>query len=98
MNYKIGWSKMGSYKGLLFIKERAVGSKSESPEYFLQRNSRDYHVCHIWKEVSPWKRSEELDKHIGKFVEVQGEEIVGDSHEPGIKETIPSLKYSQIIV
>lgn len=61
---------MNDYKGFLFSKLEAIGSKSEGPVYFIQQF--DYLEIKIVKNANPWEQDPVLQKYLGSKVEING--------------------------
>jgi hypothetical protein len=60
-----------TFKGLVYIKHVAVGSRSEGPGYFLQTKDRDYPL--VLEKRPPWKPDRQLEPFCRKMVEIEGE-------------------------
>ncbi|MCX5855896.1 MAG: hypothetical protein NTZ24_15240 [Deltaproteobacteria bacterium] len=66
------------YRGFLFIKLAAIGSKSEKPLYFLQaepERKEDYSLKA--QRDNPWGEDKRLHKFNGKKVKIDGSEEKG---------------------
>jgi heat shock protein HslJ len=62
---------MGIFKGLVYIKNHSVGSRSEGPKYYLQ-TFNDEHVLR-YVDKGPWELDYYLEFFCRKYVEVDGE-------------------------
>ena len=59
---------MSTFNGFLFSKLGRIGTKSEGPDYFLQL--KDYSEVPIIKKAELWQPDPELQKCLGKKVEI----------------------------
>ena len=62
--------QLNQFHGFLFSKLTNIGTKSEGPSYFLQY--RNYKDIKIIKHTNPWQRDPELEKFLGRNVEISG--------------------------
>lgn len=62
---------MSDYKGFLFSKLEAIGSKSEGPVYYIQQ--LDYIEIKILKKANPWEQDPALQKYLGSKVDISGQ-------------------------
>lgn len=60
---------MGTYKGLIYMKHLALGSRNEGPDYWLQTIDRDYQLHKTSQLPQPDLR---FDPLIGHIVEIAG--------------------------
>jgi len=64
---------MATFKGLVYVKHEAVGSKSEGPAYFLQTKTGDYLL--EYKREALYEPDYYLEFYVRSIVEVEGEAI-----------------------
>ena len=64
---------MAGFKGLLYVKQAAVGSKSEGPVYYLQTKDREYTL--IYGERHPWELDYKLEFFVRSLVKIEGEVV-----------------------
>jgi hypothetical protein len=62
---------METFKGLVYIKQGAIGSKSEGPEYYLQAFNKEYLLKYTDRHL--WELDYYLEFFCRKFVEINGE-------------------------
>jgi hypothetical protein len=62
---------MATFKGYLFSKLTAIGSKSEGPQYYLQQP--DYHELVVRKKVQLWQKDPQLHPHLDSKVVIEGD-------------------------
>lgn len=62
---------MAIFKGLIFVKHGAVGTKSEGPVYFLQTRTKDLLI--EFKERNMWEPDYHLEFFSRRIVEIEGE-------------------------
>lgn len=62
---------MESIEGFLFMRLERVGTRSEGPEYFLQRFDENPDL-HIRKNVAPWQDEPALRKYLAMKVTITG--------------------------
>jgi hypothetical protein len=62
--------KTGQFNGFLFSKLASIGTKSEGPAYFLQY--RNYKDIKIIKHARLWERDPQLEKYLGRNVQITG--------------------------
>jgi hypothetical protein len=62
---------MATFKGLIYVKQGRIGTKSEGPDYFLQAHDADYHLDRKTEEHL-WKPDYLLEFYSRKWVEIDG--------------------------
>lgn len=83
---------MTAYKGLLYVKHGAVGTRSEGPIYLLQTHAGDLLLSYE-RDRDPWEPDYHLEFYLRRMIEVLGKEI-GRGHI--LVEHIKELGVSQI--
>jgi hypothetical protein len=64
---------MSTFKGLLYVKHGAVGSKSEGPLYYIQTRIQDFLL--EYKGRQKWEPDYHLEFFCRQMVEIEGEKI-----------------------
>ena len=65
---------MATFKGLLYVKHGAVGTRSEGPVYYLQTRKADFVLHYTRDEHHPWELDYQLEFYARRMVDVEGEE------------------------
>jgi hypothetical protein len=77
---------MGLYKGLVFVKQGRIGTKSEGPDYFLQTKDHEYLLGR--KTVQElFKHDYFLEYYCRKWIEIEGELVQNNLTVKTIRET-----------
>lgn len=63
---------MATFKGLVYVKHHAVGSKSEGPAYFLQTKKKDYTLRYDLDRPL-YEPDYYLEFYVRSIVEIEGE-------------------------
>lgn len=61
---------MQEFKGLIYVRQGRVGSRSEGPDYYLQTPNGDYLLHHDNRPL--WRPDYYLEFYVRRIVEVQG--------------------------
>ena len=84
---QINLKKPNEFRGYLFARLAAWGSKSEGPAYFLQQGETKY--VPIKKHVEPWKSDPMLHKHLNTKVVIIGKLVDKTIHYRSISPMKP---------
>lgn len=77
---------MTSFKGFVYSKLHAIGTKSEGPSYYLQTYSPSGEELKMkYHEVNPWEPDKDLEKMVNHKVKVEGD--LEKSRPPVLKVT-----------
>jgi len=91
---------MSIFKGLLYVKHHAVGTRSEGPMCVLQTHDGEYALLN--EERHPWKPDYHLEFFSGGIVEVAGELVdveqlpEGDIHFSLKPVILPALEHERL--